>query len=332
MNVDLRLIPSFVVLAEELHFGRAAKRLHIATPALSQQIKRLEMQLGTPLLSRSSRDVQLTDAGHALLVPAREALALLSTGIEASAQAAVRGSATRIGVPDVMPLIATWARALEQLGGSHRPEEFVVDSRPWPFHLADIEGHRLDIGMSVSTVGVRYPAGIAAWPVLRSARTGFIVARSHPFARSVNPRLRDLANTTVLILGRESHAAMYEWVSALMHAVEPNLSIPDGGVSMASAIQSATTGATAVLSIVDVGVHLPPGLTLVSADDLDLRLDVDVIWRHGELSSCGRGFLQALGLPDAVVGESYRSTAAGVISSDAPDAPVLLSATPTTGR
>lgn len=301
MNVDLRLIPSFVVLAEERHFGRAAERLHIATPALSQQIKRLETQLGTPLLSRSSRDVQLTEAGQALLIPAREALTLLSEGLAASEQAAARGSATRIGLPDVMPLLATWSGALERLRAAHGPTEFVVDGRPWPLHLADVKGHRLDVGMFVSCAEVRYPAGIASWPILRSSRTGFIVAERHPFARSAHPRLRDLATTTVLALGRESHAAMYDWVSARMHEVEPRLIIPKDGISMASAIQSATTGATAVLSIVEVGAHLPAGLALVTAEDLDVRLDVDAIWRHGDLSACGRDFLRALGAPDAAV-------------------------------
>jgi hypothetical protein len=63
-----------VVLAEELHFGRAAERLNVAQPALSQQIHRLEQQVGTPLYTRNSRLVELTDSGRAMLDPARAAL------------------------------------------------------------------------------------------------------------------------------------------------------------------------------------------------------------------------------------------------------------------
>ena len=74
MNLDLRQLRYFLAVAEELHFTRAAERLHIAQPALSARIRELERAAGTPLFSRSTRQVELTVAGAALLPHARAAL------------------------------------------------------------------------------------------------------------------------------------------------------------------------------------------------------------------------------------------------------------------
>src|SRR5918992_4815333 len=86
MGVDPRLLRPFVVLAGELHFGRAAERLHVTQPALSQQIARLERQLGVELFARTRTRVELTEAGEAMLGPAR-------TAVEATAAAEEVGRA-----------------------------------------------------------------------------------------------------------------------------------------------------------------------------------------------------------------------------------------------
>src|ERR1700733_14559636 len=74
-DVELRQVRYFLAVAEELHFGRAAERLHIVQPAVSQQVARLERELGVRLLERSPRRAQLTAAGQRVLDAAREALA-----------------------------------------------------------------------------------------------------------------------------------------------------------------------------------------------------------------------------------------------------------------
>src|SRR5688500_7213833 len=94
--VDLRQLRSFLMLAEELHFGRAAQRLHIAQPALSQQIQALERAFGCALLERKPR-VVLTEPGRVLRREAQQTLARFDRGISATLQVA-RGEAGPLSV------------------------------------------------------------------------------------------------------------------------------------------------------------------------------------------------------------------------------------------
>src|SRR3954471_10929157 len=95
--MELRHLRYFVAVAEERHFGRAAERLHMAQPPLSQQIKRLEAELGAPLLHRTTRRVELAPGGEVLLARAREILAAVDAATE-DARRAARGEFGRLAI------------------------------------------------------------------------------------------------------------------------------------------------------------------------------------------------------------------------------------------
>jgi DNA-binding transcriptional LysR family regulator len=112
--VEVRQLRYFVAVAEELHFGRAAERLHVAQPAVSQQVGRLERELGVRLLERTSRRVALTGDGRRLLDEARAALSAVDRVRAVAADlSAGRAAVMRVGTtPGVGPRLSRAAAKL----------------------------------------------------------------------------------------------------------------------------------------------------------------------------------------------------------------------------
>jgi DNA-binding transcriptional LysR family regulator len=112
--MEFRQLRYFVTLAEELHFGRAAAREYIVQSALSQQIQRLERELGVQLLSRTTHYVKLTEAGSAFLVQARQILTQIDRAAAAAQWASGLPPKIQVGITDAsndsMPLILNHVR------------------------------------------------------------------------------------------------------------------------------------------------------------------------------------------------------------------------------
>src|ERR1700749_1134008 len=139
VDLDLRLVGYFVVVAEHRHFGRAATTLRIAQPSLSRQIRRLEHQLGVRLFDRTPQGTQLTEAGEVFLPRAK---ALLRSAAQAAAQARAAAQPSRVIIGYTTGMIVT--RAVRELRREHPDADVQVSHLDWDQARDALLDHRVD--------------------------------------------------------------------------------------------------------------------------------------------------------------------------------------------
>ena len=205
--IELRLLRQFVAVAEELHFRRAAERLHMAQPPLSAAIRRLEDEIGATLLIRGSRHVALTAAGAVLLQEARRVLATLEGGVARTRLAA----SGRVGTLD-LTFLSNCAVLPAALRGFRLacPE---VDLRLHEASTADQVARLLD---GTADVGLLRPPGTPA-PELAFERVlsqplRLAVPADHALAAAATVALEDLADAGFVATPREKGAGFHDFV------------------------------------------------------------------------------------------------------------------------
>ena len=135
--MEFRQLRYFIAVAEELHFGRAAKRLQISRPPLSQQILALERELGVELLIRG-RSIELTEAGRVLLEHGRSASEAVTYAVQATREAGEGMTRLRVGYPAGLPRRrCRWPSGSSESGSPQSPSirwsgRPARTSRPWP--------------------------------------------------------------------------------------------------------------------------------------------------------------------------------------------------------
>jgi DNA-binding transcriptional LysR family regulator len=204
--MELRHLRSFVAVAEELHFGRAAERLHIAQSPLSQQIQRLERQIGATLFERNRRKVDLTEAGHAMLRHAREALAQADLA-ETAARAAAAG---RTGTLRVGFLGSAALALLPRIVPPWRVEapdvRLELVEGPSGEHIGAVLEQRLDVAFVRPTAALTGLIAHPVWrePVVAALPTGSVLSQHDPL------RLSDLADQPFVLFPRDSAPAFHD--------------------------------------------------------------------------------------------------------------------------
>jgi len=212
--VEFRLLRSFVTLAEELHFGRAAKRLNISQPPLSRQIAQLEEEVGASLFERTKRRVELTAAGRVLYERTRANLASVEHSLK-EAVSVSRGEIGRITVGlvgsaayGVLPQILSAFRAI------HPSVEFRFHAMTTTQQIRALLEKRIDIGL------VRTPLRNDGIDVHHLAEENLILAihASHPLASQSAISIKMLAGEPLLISPREDAVGYHDEVIALCNA------------------------------------------------------------------------------------------------------------------
>lgn len=213
-ELELRQYRYFAVLSQELHFARAAERLGISQPALSQQLRLLERRIGARLLERNRRNVQLTEVGAVLRDQADALLAQWQQAQRAMEQA-VSGNAGRIGVGYVAS--AALSGVLPRLVYQYRQErpgvQLELREMDMLEQLEAIAAGRLDVGFIRPPVADQ-PEGLCTFDLLVEPMMA-VLRSSHPLARASRIRLADLRDETFICTHRREGVGFYEITMAL---------------------------------------------------------------------------------------------------------------------
>ncbi|MER5537743.1 LysR family transcriptional regulator [Streptomyces mirabilis] len=220
MTPEAKLLRSFLTVAEEANFTRAAARLHIAQPALSAQIRQLESQLGVRLLERTTRSVRLTEAGRAVQERGPAALAALDEVWEAARRAG-RGELGHVRLAySASTGYGTVPSLVEAVRADHPGLRISADLLATPAIALAVREGRADAGIARAPE----PVPEARMVPLRSERYGVLMAAAHPLA-SYAPGpvpLAAVARFPLAVHPREANPGHYDQLTGMFrHAGVP---------------------------------------------------------------------------------------------------------------
>jgi DNA-binding transcriptional LysR family regulator len=291
--MELRHLRYFVAVAEELHFGRAAERLHIAQPPLSRQIRDLERELDTPLFERGTRGVTLTAAGRAFLPEARLTIAQAERAVR-TAQRAAAGETGRLRVGFVEA--ASYGGVLPDVLGFfrlHLPNIglslFEMDDAEQADAFRD---GRIDVGI------LHEPPADAdkllhVEPVYGDRLVAALPEASRLVEREPLP-LGAFAGEPLVLFPRSAAPALYDQLLARFRkaGVSPHVVQEAAGWHTAAGLVAAGVGTAFVPSA--LAELRRPGVVYRSVDGLTVELRVVAAWKRRERSPVRDRFVTAL--------------------------------------
>jgi DNA-binding transcriptional LysR family regulator len=278
--VELRHLRYFVAVAEELNFRRAAERLFISAPTLSQQIKVLEREIGAPLLIRRSDGVELTRAGEVLLRAAGEVLlaageALLQTRCAAGVTEPVLRLGLLNGVPGWLP-----AR-IEELVRAQLPESrMVMTGGATADQIRLLEGGQVDLALLRAPVSL--PVGLRQ---VRAAEEelGVLMWGADPLAAEDEIKIADLAGRELMLFPRERAPEFHESLLQALRSRGGEVVLSDSATGHAQ-LPSALALRRDAISLSSARAAGAPGLAWRSFRGRPLTVTYAAAWRSDSRS------------------------------------------------
>jgi DNA-binding transcriptional LysR family regulator len=288
--MDLKSLRCFLLLAEELHFGRAAERTHLTQSGLSQRIARLEDAIGTPLLLRDRHSVKLSAAGEAFLPSARRATQALGDAREQALRAAqgsvglLRLAMTVVVVHGSLP---STIRSFRSTYPDVRLELAEINTIPQEEAL--VEG-RIDLGILHPPVAA---LGLDSFE-MEPEPLWLALPRQHPLASLTRVPLKRLAGQPLLIAPRRVGHYMYDELIAACH-----------GAGFAPHLAQEAYPMTTLISLVEAGVGIGfvaraiasarrRGVVYRPVSGFKYQLRVAACWRENSLTPTAQRFLELL--------------------------------------
>jgi DNA-binding transcriptional LysR family regulator len=295
-GMELRQLRYFVTLAGELHFGRAAEREHIVQSALSQQVQRLERELGVRLLERSTHHVSLTAAGEVFLVEARQILAHVDRAAAIARRATGAAAPLRVGIIDAsydsMPQILHEVQACYPGLVIHQVEASV------PEQYQQLTAGRLDVGIGRAALA---PPQVASL-LFRQDPLGVLVPSGHRFAGLDSIPVAVLAEEPLLLAEEVQAPEFNQFTVELCRAAGFTPTVYGGTVESIRAAADLVAQGRCLYCVPSSCIAALPGTIWRPLTEPASYYPWSVLWRATETSdhvravvSCTRAMSQRLG-------------------------------------
>jgi len=290
--MELRHLRYFVAVAEELHFGRAARRLHVSQPSLSQQVRNLERELKVDLLTRTRRQAQLTAAGRRFLEEARGILAAAERAAGVARETAREESRKLVvGIsPDTDWLILGDALRLFAEHGSS--VEILFENLAPKAQIEALREGRMDIGF----VGLPLEAEGLITEATGRQRLVVALPEQHPMARKSTLALEELSKEAYTLWPRHLSPGSYDHLLGVFRRAGfgPPIEMEGGLPSTRTTLGMIAAGLT--IALVDPALmHMAPsGVVFRPLAGPGVFTEAGVVYRRGEPSPVLGSFLQQL--------------------------------------